>query len=154
MVRGGAGLRQGTKRISLSGSARMKLSTASSGADSLVDSPDSDAPFHSLQHDLLKPSDVGATLYYLRVHIKRLFADADLSDLDQTPGSTHSPQHALTKANLSNSRNTSRSNDAAGNDDDENQPGWRPTSAQLQRIAALSPAGIQNGFDLEVIQFF
>lgn len=40
---------------------------------------DGDAPFHSLQLDRLSPRQVGETSYYLRVHIKRLFADADLS---------------------------------------------------------------------------
>lgn len=40
---------------------------------------DGDAPFHSLQLDRLSPRHVGETSYYLRVHIKRLFADADMS---------------------------------------------------------------------------
>ena len=40
----------------------------------------SDPPFHSLQLDRLGPTLVGQTVYYLRVHIKRLFADADLDD--------------------------------------------------------------------------
>jgi protein tyrosine phosphatase len=57
-------------------------SSAALTANPLRKESKGDAAFHSLQLDRLSPRHVGDTIFYLRVHIKRLFADADLSDAD------------------------------------------------------------------------